>query len=119
MPSRKVSATYVRVYAVVKRIPHGRVATYGQVATLAGIPGAARQVGYALNATPEGMRIPWQRVINAQGTVSPRADPDDETHQRTLLEAEGVSFDNNRVDLERYRWRPRQKKTDAWDELFE
>ena len=119
MTSARVSEAYARIYAVVKRIPRGRVATYGQIAELAGMPGAARQVGYALNSTPPGTRIPWQRVINAHGTVSRRADPDDETRQRRLLEAEGIRFDNERIDLERFRWRPRQKKTDAWDELFE
>lgn len=119
MPPTKVSETYARIYAVVKRIPRGRVATYGQIAEIAGIPGAARQVGYALNSIPDGARLPWQRVINAQGTVSRRADPDDEMRQRRLLEAEGVRFDNDRVKLDRYRWRPRQNETDAWDELFE
>lgn len=104
----RVSETYARIYAVVKRVPRGRVATYGQIAALAGIPGAARQVGYALNATPKGVRIPWQRVVNAQGGISRRADPDDEIHQRRLLEAEGVRFDpRGRIPLARYGWKPR------------
>jgi methylated-DNA-protein-cysteine methyltransferase-like protein len=104
----RVSQTYARIYAVVKRVPRGRVATYGQIAALAGMPGAARQVGYALHSTPRGMRIPWQRVVNARGVVSRRADPDDEVHQRRLLEAEGVRFDaHGRIPLERYAWRPR------------
>jgi methylated-DNA-protein-cysteine methyltransferase-like protein len=100
--------SYARIYAIVKRIPPGRVATYGQVAALAGLPGAARQVGYALHATPRGLNLPWQRVVNAQGAISRRADPDDEVHQRRLLEAEGVRFDaRGRIVLERYRWRPK------------
>lgn len=121
MRTAKVSKAYARIYSVVKRIPRGRVATYGQIAALAGMPGAPRQVGYALNSIPDGVRLPWQRVINAQGTISRRADPEDEARQRTLLEAEGVRFDKGRVDLERYLWRPRRKtqKRDAWDELFE
>jgi methylated-DNA-protein-cysteine methyltransferase related protein len=118
MSGMKVSEPYARIYAVVKRIPAGRVATYGQVAALAGLAGAARQVGYALNATPRGIRIPWQRVVNAQGTVSRRADPDDEIRQRRLLEAEGVRFDpRGRIPLDRYRWKPRGTPR-AEDDLF-
>jgi len=114
----RVSETYARIYAVVKRVPRGRVATYGQIAALAGIPGAARQVGYALHATPRAVRIPWQRVVNAQGMVSRRADPDDEIHQRRLLEAEGVRFDaRGRIPLARYGWRPRPT-ADPGEDLF-
>jgi methylated-DNA-protein-cysteine methyltransferase-like protein len=103
-----VSESYARIYAAVKRVPRGRVATYGQIAEIAGMPGAARLVGYALNATPKGRRIPWQRVINAKGEVSRRADPDDEIRQRRLLEAEGIRFDSRgRIPLERYRWKTR------------
>jgi methylated-DNA-protein-cysteine methyltransferase-like protein len=102
----------------VKRVPRGRVATYGQIAALAGIPGAARQVGYALHSTPKSMRIPWQRVVNARGAVSRRADPDDEVYQRRLLESEGVRFDEHgRIPLERYAWRPRGAP-DPGEDLF-
>ncbi len=98
---------YRRIYAVVKKIPRGKVVTYGQVADLAGLEGHARQVGYALHATPDELDIPWQRVINAKGEVSPRAEPMVEDLQRSLLEAEGVVFDlHGRVDLDRFRWRP-------------
>ena len=62
--------TYSRIYAVVRRIPRGRVATYGQVAELAGLPGHARQVGYALHALPRGTTVPWHRVLNARGALS-------------------------------------------------
>jgi len=62
-----MSSAYDRIYAVIKRIPRGRVATYGQIARLAGLGGQARQVGYALSALPEGNDVPWQRVINAKG----------------------------------------------------
>lgn len=100
-------ARYARIYAVVRRIPAGAVATYGQVAALAGLPGEARQVGYALAALPEGSDVPWQRVINAQGRVSPRSEPGWEGFQRRLLESEGVEFDERgRIDLARYRWDP-------------
>ena len=97
-----------RVYQVVRRIPRGKVATYGQIAELAGLPGHARQVGYALNALPPGTVVPWHRVINARGEVSRRAIPGAELSQRLLLEKEGVRFDGRgRVALERVRWRPR------------
>jgi len=101
-------STYARIYAVVRRIPRGRVATYGQVALLAGLPGQARQVGYALNAMPAEDTAPWHRVINAKGMISARGDVRWEDYQRHLLEAEGVAFDaRERVDLERFQWRPR------------
>lgn len=96
-----------RVWQVVARIPEGKVATYGQVAALAGLPGpsAARQVGYALSALGDGTRIPWHRVVNAKGQVSVRADPGRPDHQRWLLEAEGVAFGLGGVlDLARFRW---------------
>lgn len=97
-----------RIYAIVKRIPAGRVATYGQIAKLAGLPNGARQVGYALAALQGTSDVPWQRVVNAKGEISPRADPDGhEDLQRRLLESEGVAFDGRgRIALTRYRWRP-------------
>jgi methylated-DNA-protein-cysteine methyltransferase-like protein len=93
----------------VRRIPPGRVATYGQVATLAGLPRQARLVGYALHAVADGDRLPWHRVLNAQGRISLRAEgPGGSVLQRLRLEQEGVGFDaRGRVSLERYGWRPR------------
>ena len=106
-PAPEPSRTYLRIYAVVRRIPRGRVATYGQVAALAGLPGHARQVGYALHALARGTRLPWHRVINAKGEVSRRRRPGDELSQRLLLEREGVRFDaRGRVALARLRWSP-------------
>jgi methylated-DNA-protein-cysteine methyltransferase-like protein len=101
-------STYRRIYAAVKRIPRGRVATYGQIASLAGFGRHARLVGYALHALPHGSTTPWHRVINAQGRVSARhAEPDGSLLQRMLLEAEGVRFDaRGRVSLARFGWRP-------------
>ena len=102
------SDTHQRILAVVRRIPRGRVATYGQVALLAGLPRQARLVGYALHALTPASAVPWHRVINAQGRVSPRAghsaaDPT----QRIRLAAEGVRFDaSGRTSLKRYRWQP-------------
>lgn len=108
-PARTSAAgAYARIYAVVRRIPRGRVATYGQVAELAGLGGHARQVGYALHALPAGTGVPWHRVINAAGMVSRRAIPGAELTQRQLLEREGVGFDlRGRVRLVAVRWKPR------------
>lgn len=101
-------SSYQRIYRVIRRIPRGRVASYGQVAQLAGLAGQARQVGYALHALPTDTRTPWQRVVNARGEISLRSDSDDNRLQRLLLEEEGVRFDRaGRIDLERFRWRPR------------
>ncbi len=108
MTARPVDPACARIRAVVARIPRGRVATYGQVAELAGLPRQPRRVGYALAALPDDARVPWQRVINAQGRISPRAEPHAEQVQRILLAREGVVFDaRGRVALERFGWRPR------------
>jgi methylated-DNA-protein-cysteine methyltransferase-like protein len=97
------------IYAVVRRIPRGRVATYGQVAELAGLPGHARQVGYALHALPEGTTVPWHRVLNARGRLSLRRDSGGEISQRLLLVREGIRFDaGGRIALDRLRWLPRR-----------
>ena len=103
--------TRERIYAVVARIPRGRVATYGQVARIAGMPGRARQVGYALAALREGSRLPWHRVVNAAGTISPRSGGGPEAEiQRSRLRRERVRFDaRGAVPLAVYRWRPRLK----------
>ena len=97
-----------RIYAVVARIPRGRVATYGQVAGLAGMPRNARQVGFALRKLPDSRAIPWHRVVNGGGTMSPREDPDSLQIQSALLRHEGVRIDGGgHVDLRLYQWRPR------------
>jgi methylated-DNA-protein-cysteine methyltransferase-like protein len=103
------TGTHARIHAVVRRIPRGRVATYGQIAVLAGLGRQPRLVGYALNALPMGTRVPWYRVINARGAISARSgDPAGALNQRLRLEAEGVKFDaRGRVPLDRYRWTPR------------
>jgi methylated-DNA-protein-cysteine methyltransferase-like protein len=100
--------SYQLIYSVVRRIPRGRVATYGQVASLAGLAGHARQVGYALNALPDGTVVPWHRVVNAAGRISARSTPGSELVQQLLLEKEGVRLDaRGRIPLERVRWQPR------------
>src|SRR6266567_5240476 len=100
---------YERIYAVVSRIPRGRVATYGQVARRAGLAGQARLVGYALSALEAGSRIPWHRVVNAAGEISLRQDGGPAGRlQRVLLQRERVRFDaQDRISLEHFRWCPR------------
>lgn len=101
------STTRARIYAVVRRIPRGRVATYGQVAELAGLARQARLVGYALSALAPDTPIPWHRVINAAGRISMRGPASGgAAHQRLRLEQEGVIFRAGRVDLARFRWVP-------------
>lgn len=92
------------VYAMVSQIPAGKVASYGQIAAL--IPGCtARMVGYALAATPAGMHIPWQRVINANGRISLHGGGIGSQHQKKLLLQEGVIFDDNdRIDWQKFGW---------------
>lgn len=97
---------YEKIWRAVRRIPAGRVATYGQIAELAGFDGHARQVGYALHNLPAASDVPWHRVVNARGEVSARSSGDSHELQRMLLEGEGVAFDaKGRIDLERFRWK--------------
>jgi methylated-DNA-protein-cysteine methyltransferase-like protein len=109
------AASYARIYEVVRRIPRGRVASYGQVARLAGIPNGARQVGYALHALRDGPPVPWHRVVNALGGISLRGAS--AATQRRRLEGEGVRFDDaGRVRLARFAWRPSgaRRPDDFW-----
>jgi methylated-DNA-protein-cysteine methyltransferase related protein len=101
-------SSYTAIYNIVRQIPPGKVATYGQVAELAGLPRQARLVGYALFKVAPADQVPWQRVINAQGEISlspQRYGADD--LQRLLLEDEGVQFSPaGKVNLKQYRWDP-------------
>ena len=94
-----------------RQVPRGRVATYGQIASLAGLEGQARQVGYAMAAVPSSSAVPWHRVINAQGRVSMRSEgPGGTIIQQQLLEREGFVFDaGGRVALARFGWKPRRR----------
>ncbi|NJK33616.1 MAG: methyltransferase [Oscillatoriales cyanobacterium SM2_2_1] len=99
---------YTHIYDLVRQIPHGQVATYGQIAELAGLPGRARLVGYALyQVDMVTSDIPWHRVVNALGKVSlsPLRRGSD-YWQRSLLEQEGIAFEQDRINLGHYRWRP-------------
>jgi methylated-DNA-protein-cysteine methyltransferase related protein len=101
-----------RVYAVVSRIPKGRIATYGQIAHIAGMPRQARLVGYALHALPPNTRVPWHRVVNSQGAIS--TPPRSAARQRQLLEEEGVKFDaRDRIPLEAFQWTPRTGRRES------
>lgn len=99
---------YPKIYDVVRQIPYGKVATYGQIADLAGLIGKARVVGYALHrVTTASEDIPWHRVINAKGKVSRSSlrDGNDDL-QQLLLEKEGITFIKGKLDLSVYRWQP-------------
>jgi len=97
------SSIYNSIYALVRQVPPGRVTSYGRIARQVGC--TARTVGFAMAALPTGHDVPWQRVINSQGKVSPRRNGDNDLIQRLLLEAEGVQFDaRGRVDLHCYGW---------------
>lgn len=113
----RVTTAYDRIYAVVRRVPAGKVTTYGAVARIAGLPGRARQVGYALAALRDGTSVPWHRVVNAQGKLSlVRAGSPSGITQRLRLTREGVSVDaGDRVSLARYGWKPdsRSSRGDA------
>ena len=96
-----------KIYRLVRRIPKGKVMTYGQIATLLESRLSPRAVGWAMHGCPEG--VPWHRVVNASGGCSTDRIPDiPEGLQRAMLEAEGVEFrDNATLDLKRHRWNPR------------
>ena len=95
--------TFEKIYEVVKSIPEGKVATYGQVALLAGNPRWARVVGYALHVNPYPGIIPCHRVVNREGGVAPGFAFGGEGIQRQLLESESIVFEpNGRIDLEKY-----------------
>ena len=96
--------TFEKIYDVVRRIPRGRVATYGQVALMAGNPHWSQVVGYALHVNPNPNEIPCHRVVNRFGQVSPAFAFGGENAQIGLLENEGVSVNNGVVDLKKYQW---------------
>jgi methylated-DNA-protein-cysteine methyltransferase-like protein len=109
------ASSYQRIYAAVRRIPRGRVSTYGAIARVAGLGGHARQVGYALSALPTGTSVPWHRVINAQGRLSlERSASGAGITQRLRLVREGIVVNaGGRVSLEKFGWRIRDAKQRA------
>lgn len=97
-------SVFERIYEVVKKIPYGRVATYGQVAAMAGNPRWARVVGYALHANPDPAHIPCFRVVNRNGEVSKAFVFGGENMQIQLLQADGIEVKDGKVDLSKYQW---------------
>lgn len=104
--SLMASELYEKIWRTVSRVPPGSVATYGQIAREAGLGRRARRVGQALRHLPNGSDVPWHRVINARGEISLPAGSDAGREQRSRLEAEGIVFREQRVDLDRFGWRP-------------
>lgn len=103
MPQQKSSPLYSAIYNLVHQVPPGYVTTYGRIARLASC--TARTVGFAMAALPAGNDVPWQRIINSQGKVSPRTDGEGNILQRDLLEAEGIRFgQKGQVNLDKYSW---------------
>lgn len=107
------AAAQARICAAIERVPRGRVATYGGIALIAGLPGRARLVGTVLGQQPASSRLPWYRIINAAGRISfPAGSPAFE-RQRARLKAEGVDLVKGRVDLKSYGWpRPADEADD-------
>ncbi len=100
----KLTPLYGQIYNMVRQIPPGKVATYGQIAKIVERC-TARMVGYAMAALPAVTDVPWQRVINHRGEISQRTHGDGSLRQRKLLEGEGIQFDKcGRVDLKKVRW---------------
>lgn len=116
-------AFYKQVWKIVRQVPRGRVVTYGQIARMIPLPPevspeeyatfGARWVGGAMADSPDG--VPWQRVINAQGKISRRPGAD---LQRRLLEEEGIPFNNDKIDLKKYQWRPGEEDQPRQAKLF-
>ena len=98
---------YDAILAAVQSVPAGKVATYGQIATVAGLPGRARLVGTALKKLSSESAVPWYRVVNAKGQISLRGDGTSVTEQEMLLTEEGVRFDRHgRIQLNDFGWIP-------------
>jgi len=97
------------VYRLIKKIPRGRVTTYGELARALRLPGGARAVGYAMAATPSGRGIPWHRVIGAGGRI--RVPEPYASKQRKMLETEGVPLDGGVIDMKIYGWSPAKRKS--------
>jgi len=94
------------IFAVIRAIPRGKVATYGQVALLAGLPRAARLVGHTLRNLPDHTTLPWHRVINAAGKIALPDESPSFCEQVRRLTAEGVAIKNGRILLAQYQWQP-------------
>jgi methylated-DNA-protein-cysteine methyltransferase-like protein len=104
--TEKRESSYKKIYKIVLKVPEGKIATYGQVARLAGLPGHARQVGYALHALPDNSGVPWFRVVNSKGQLSFPVESPEFMVQAKILEAEGIEFDClMQIDLQKFGWK--------------
>jgi methylated-DNA-protein-cysteine methyltransferase related protein len=100
-----MSGFFDQVYEIVRQIPRGKVASYGQIAAILEHPRAGRTVGWALHSLPDDLHIPWHRVVSSSGGISTTGFADPPDLQRRLLEAEGIQFDvQGRVDMRRFGW---------------
>lgn len=99
-----MQSIYQDIYEIVRRIPAGKVSTYGRIAKM--LPNCTpRMVGYAMAALPADTDVPWQRIVNVQGEISLRSYGDHDVLQQQLLISEGIQFDHkDRIDLEKYLW---------------
>lgn len=95
-----------KIWQTVLQIPSGKVASYGQIADLAGLPGRARMVGKALGKAPEKMVLPWHRVLRSNGQLAFPSGSDALQRQKGLLQEEGVVVTNNRVAMKQWQWQP-------------
>ena len=100
----RTNDTYEIIWSIVKQIPKGKVASYGEIAKLCDLYGHARQVGYAMHNLPPKSNIPWHRVINSAGKISLPKTGGHYRRQRTLLEKEGVRFVNDKIDFKKFGW---------------
>ncbi len=104
------------VMAYVKKIPKGKVASYGQIARLAGKPNGARGVGWILNSSAEAHDLPWQRVLNSKGKISFPKNSDEFKLQKSLLQREGIKFfEDHSIDLDKFGWKkePAKKRSSS------
>ena len=121
MPPMDRIARIHRILDTIRDIPRGSVASYGQIAGIAGIPRGARQVGYALRSLPDGHDVPWHRVLQASGMIAfAKGSPEFEEQKKRLM-MEDVAVIAGRVDMHKYRWQPDLdellwKPSSAWDE---
>ncbi len=95
-----------QIWKTVGRVPKGKVASYGQIADLAGLPGRARLVGTVLRHTPESIEIPWYRILRSNGRLAFSVGSNEAIRQKQLLLDEGVLVINNRVKMQQYSWKP-------------
>ena len=104
--TKTFNQNYIRIWETVKAIPSGKVASYGQIADLAGLPGRSRLAGTALANTPSDIKIPWYRVLRSSGQIAFPKGTEKALEQKTLLMAEGIEVNNLRVKLKEFGWKP-------------